>query len=152
MLNRLLPQRIDNTYHGHRLALWLFGVVVTVKILQCISILVDTASIVRGADGIPLDTYTAAGAQTVVALWALSGLERLIVAFLCVLALVRYRSLIAFMFGLMAIEYLARQLIFFVHPVVRVGSPIGPTVNFALFMLVLIGLLLSLARRDKARP
>ena len=24
MLNKILPQRIDNTYRGHRLALWLF--------------------------------------------------------------------------------------------------------------------------------
>jgi|tagenome__1003787_1003787.scaffolds.fasta_scaffold20309315_2 hypothetical protein len=25
MLNPLLPQRADNTYHGHKLALWLFA-------------------------------------------------------------------------------------------------------------------------------
>jgi hypothetical protein len=152
MLNRLLPQRIDNAYQGRTLALWLFAVVVTVKILQCVSILFDTASIVRNADGIPLDTYAPAGAQTVVAIWALSGLERLIIAFLCVLVLVRYRSVITFMFGLLAMDYLARQLILFVHPIVRVGTPVGPIVNFALFVLVIVGLPLSLVKGDKARP
>jgi hypothetical protein len=159
MLNRLLPQRIDNAYHGRTLALWLFGVAVAVKILQCVAILVDTAPVVEGADGIPLETYTPAGAQTVVTIWALSGWERLIVALLCVLVLVRYRSLITFMCGLLAIDYLARQLIFVVHPVVRVGNPVGPMVNFVLFVLVTVGLLLSLgfrhtivAARDPTNP
>lgn len=146
MLRRLLPPRIDNAYHGRALALWLFGVAVAVKILQCVAILADTAPVVEGADGIPLDTYTSASAQTVVALWALSGWERLIVALLCVLVLVRYRSLVTFMCGLLAIDYLARELIFFVHPVVRVGNPVGPMVNFALFVVVFVALSLSLPK------
>jgi len=33
MLNKFLPQRIDNAYSGHRLALWIFALVVSVKIL-----------------------------------------------------------------------------------------------------------------------
>ena len=47
------------------------------------------------------------------------------------------------MLAVLAIDYLGRQLIFFVHPVVRVGNPVGPMVNFALFVLVVIGLALS---------
>jgi hypothetical protein len=31
LLNRVLPRRIDNTYRGHPVALWLFGAVVAVK-------------------------------------------------------------------------------------------------------------------------
>jgi hypothetical protein len=38
MFNRLLPQRIDNASQGRTLALWPFAVLVTVKILQCLSI------------------------------------------------------------------------------------------------------------------
>jgi hypothetical protein len=34
MINQLLPQCIDNTYRGHKLALWLFALVVFVKALQ----------------------------------------------------------------------------------------------------------------------
>src|SRR5688572_5634193 len=92
-----------------------------------------------------------AAAQTVVPICALSELERLIVAFLCVLVLVRYRSVLTFMFGLLAIDYLARQLILFVHPVIRVSTPMGPIVNFALFVLVIVGLALSLTRTPQAK-
>ncbi|MGH7585294.1 MAG: hypothetical protein ACREMH_03525 [Gemmatimonadales bacterium] len=31
MNDRLLPRHIDNTYRGHRPALWLFGLIVLVK-------------------------------------------------------------------------------------------------------------------------
>jgi hypothetical protein len=63
------------------------------------------------------------------------------IAFLCVLVLLRYRSVVTFMSGLLAFDYLARPLILFVHPpVVRVGTPVGPIVNFALLVLVIVGL------------
>ncbi len=34
MFNQLLPQRVDNTYRGYKLTLWLFGVVAFVKLAQ----------------------------------------------------------------------------------------------------------------------
>ncbi|HZL86089.1 MAG TPA: hypothetical protein VFD07_12010 [Candidatus Krumholzibacteria bacterium] len=144
MFNKMLPQRIDNTYRGRKLALWLFALVVIVKILQCLMVIFNGDFIVRSADGIPLDTYTPAGAQTVLAIWALLGLERLIMFLLCVLVLVRYRSVVAFMLALLALEYLARQLILYFVPLVRTGTPVGPIVNLILFCLTIVGLALSL--------
>src|SRR5438067_13020311 len=133
MFDQLLPRHIENTYHGRKLALWLFALVVSVKILQSLMVMFDGDSVVRSADGIPLDTYTPAGAQTVLAIWALSGLERLIISLLCVLVLVRYRSVITFMFALLALDYLSRQLILQFVPIVRTGTPPGPVVNLILF-------------------
>jgi hypothetical protein len=144
MFNKLLPQRIDNTYRGHKLALWLFALVVSVKILQSLFVIFNGYSVVRSADGIPLDTYTPTGAQTVVAMFAISGLSRLIISLLCVLALVRYRSVIPFMFVLLALDYLSRQLILHFVPLVRTGTPPGPVVNLILFSLSIVGLALSL--------
>ena len=144
MFNQLLPQRIDNTYRGHKLALWLFALVVSVKILQSLLVIFIGHSVVTSADGIPLDTYTPTGAQTVVALFALSGLSRLIIFLLCVLILVRYRSAIPFMFAVLVFHYLAGQLIVQFVPIVRTGTPPGPVVNFILFALMLVGLALSL--------
>lgn len=144
MLERLLPQPIDNTYRGHQLALWVLALVVLVKITQSVVIIFDGYSIVMTADGIPLDTYPPAAAQTIVAIWALSGFERLIISLLCVLVLVRYRSMITFMLALLGLDYLARQLILHFVPLVRTGTPLGPRVNFILFSLVIVGLALSL--------
>jgi hypothetical protein len=143
MFSKLLPQRVDNTYRGRKLALWVFAVVVAVKILQSVMVVFNGNSVVRSADGIPLDTYTHAGAQTVVAIWALSGLDRLVIALLCVLVLVRYRSVITLMFALLAVQYLAREVILHFIPIVRTGTPLGPLVNFILFVLTIVGLSLS---------
>ena len=143
MFSKLLPQLVDNTYHGRTLALWLFAVVVAVKSLQCVLIMFNGSYVLRGADGIPLDTYTPAGAQAVVSVWALASLNRLILCLLCVLVLVRYRSLIALMFSVLALQYLASEAIFRALPIVRAGTPPALFVNFMLFVLTIVGLLLS---------
>lgn len=143
MFSNLLPQLVDNTYHGRKLALWLFAVVVAVKSLQCLLVMFNGSYVLKGADGIPLDSYTPAGAQAVVSVWALASLNRLLICLLCVLVLVRYRSLITFMFSLLAVQYLAAEAISRFIPIVRTGTPPAPTVNFVLFVLTIAGLALS---------
>jgi hypothetical protein len=147
MFDRLLPQHIDNTYRGYKLALWLFGLVVGVRITQSVLVIFNGYSTAMGADGIPLDTYTPAASQTVVALFAQGALSRLIISLLCVLILVRYRSAISFMFVLLLLNYLASQLIFQFIPLVRTGTPPGLIVNLIMFALMIIGLALSLRSR-----
>ena len=151
IVNRFFPQRIDNTYRGRKLALWLFGLVVAVRITQSILIIVNGHSIARSADGIPLETYAPAAAQTIVALFALSSLNRLITSLLCVLVLVRYRSAIPFMFAVLLLNYLAGQLILQFVPLVRTGTPPGPIVNLAMFALMIVGLVLSLWKRGNQK-
>jgi hypothetical protein len=147
MFNSLLPRQIDNTYHGHKVALWLFGLIVTVRIIQSLVILFNGYSVVMSADGIPLDTYPPAAAQTIVAMFGLSAVSRLFILLLCVLVLVRYRSAVPFMFAFLALSYLAGQLFLQFVPTVRTGTPRGPLVNLVLFALMIIGLALSLWRR-----
>ncbi len=141
---RTLPQQIDNSYKGQRLALWLFGFVMLIKVVQSTVILINGGSVVKGADGIPLDTFSPAAAHTIVALFALTSLYRLIICLLGVIALIKYRSLITFMFAVLAFEYLARQFIFIFYPLGSVGSPPGPAVNLVLFLISVIGFALSL--------
>jgi len=147
MFDKLLPQRIDNTYRGYKVALWLFGLVVGVMIIQSLFVIFNGYSTIMNADGIPLDTYQPAAAQTILALWAQRGLSRLIISLPGVLVLVRYRSAIPFMFALLLLNYLAGQLIFQFVPVVRTGTPPGPIVNMIMFALMIIGLGLSLRSR-----
>jgi hypothetical protein len=149
MINELLPQRIDNTYHGHKLALWIFALVVSVKTLQGLMVIFNTSDIARSADGFPLDTFAPAAAQAVVGLFALLGLSLLILSLLCILVLVRYRSAISFMFTLLVLDYLARQLILHFIPVVRIGKPPGLLLNFVLFSLMIVGTGLSLWNQHK---
>jgi hypothetical protein len=151
MFDKLLPQPIDNTYRGYKVALWLFGLVVGVRITQSVLVIFNGYSTARNADGIPLDTYPPAAAQTVLALFAQGALSRLIISLLCVLVLARYRSAIPIMFGLLLLNYLASQLIFQFVPLARTGTPPALIVNLTMFALMIIGLALSLRRRAARR-
>jgi hypothetical protein len=82
MFNQLLPQRIDNTYRGYRLALWLFGLLLVLKVTMSLNSIFNGSTVASSADGIPLETFTSAGAQTVVSLFALLGLSRLVICLL----------------------------------------------------------------------
>ena len=149
MIERLFPQPIDNAYRGYKAALWLFALVVFMQTFQGVMVIFNGYSIAVSADGIPLDTYAPAAAQTVVALFALLGLSRLILSFLSVLVLVRYRSAIPFMFAVLVVELLAKQLILRFIPIIRTGTTTGITVNLILLALLILGLALSLWRRGK---
>jgi len=64
--------------------------------------------------------------------------------------LFRFRSAVSLMFALLALNYLAAQLLMKFVPLLRVGGPVGPVVNLILFVLMLVGLALSLWRRGGA--
>ena len=148
MHDRLMTQTIENRYRGPKLALWLFGLIVAVKSTQSVAVIFNGYSTARAADGIPLDSYSPAAAQTAVALFAQGSLWRLTTCLLCILVFVRYRSAVPFMFALLVLNYLAGQLIFQFVPLARIGTPPGPIVNLAMFALMAIGLVLSLRNRE----
>lgn len=147
MLEALLPRRLDNQYRGSMLALWMFGFVVAVKSAQSLAIILDGYTTASNADGIPLDSFTPDAARTVVAVFAQGSLWRLFFCLLCGLVLLRYRNAVPLMFALLALNYLAAQVVLGLVPLSRVGTPIGPLVNLALFVIMLVGLGLSLWRR-----
>lgn len=147
MLGQIFPQRIDNTYRGHKLALWLFGVIVLMKVAMSVNSIFNGHTVATSADGIPLDTFTPAGAQAVVSLFAIWGLAHLVICVLCIVALVRYRAMVPFMLVLLLLEHLSRRLILYVMPIVRVGTPPGFIVNLVLLTLMIVGLALSLWSR-----
>jgi hypothetical protein len=144
MLNRLLPRNADNTYRGHRLALWLFALLVFLKGIISLNSMINGRDVASSADGIPLDTFTPDGARTVVSLFALLGLSNLMICLLCIVVLARYRALIPFMFSLLLLQHLARKLIHQVMPIVTTGTPPGSVINLVLLVLMVVGLALSL--------
>jgi hypothetical protein len=134
------------------MAVWFFVMIVLVKIAQNLSVLFGGPSVVSSADGIPLDTYSTAAAETVVSLWALLGLTRLWIILLCILVLVRYRSMIPFMFVMLLLNDLGRIVVLYFLPIATTGTPPGPRVNLALLALTIAGLVLSLLKnRNQTR-
>jgi hypothetical protein len=151
MVNRFLPQRIDNAYRGHRLALWLFGLVVFMKTSIGLGTIFNGRNAAISADGIPLDTFSPAAAQAFLSVFAIWGYAHVMIGLLCILVLFRYRAMLPFMFALLLLEHLGRKLILFVMPIVKTGTPPGLFINLALVALMIVGLFLSLRTKDKAQ-
>ena len=152
ILSRLFPARIDNAYQGSRIALFILGLLIAVRTMQSVMILVNGASIAQSADGIPLESYPAAAAQTILALFALSGVNRLVISLICVVVLVRYRRAVPLMFLLLLVTYAAGQLVGRLIPIIRVGQPPAVVVNLTLLGLTILGLVLSLWKRRSLKP
>jgi hypothetical protein len=151
MLKQLLPRVIDNTYRGHRIALWLLALVVFMKAAMSLNSIFNGYLVASSGDGIPLDTFPSAAARTVVSLFAILGLSHFMICVLCILVLVRYRSMIAFTFALLLLEHLSRKLILHFLPIVKTGTPPGFFVNLMLLAVMIVGLALSLRSQGSPR-
>jgi hypothetical protein len=147
LFSQFLPQRLDNAYRGHLAALWLFVPVVVMKTGIALGTIFNGRRVAQSADGIPLDSFGAAGAQAVVALVAIWGLSQLVFSVFGLLALFRYRAMIPFMFALLLSEHLARRWILFLKPIATTGPHPGGYVNLVLTALMIVGLALALWRR-----
>jgi hypothetical protein len=145
MLDRILPRSADNNFRGRKLALWLFGVVILLKTLQGVTSMVDARSVAARADGIPFASYPPGAAATGVALFALLGFALFVLGSLCMVVLARYRSLVPLMFTVLALHYLGGRVVLYFHPLTRTGTAGGVYINMALFVLMIVGLALSLA-------
>lgn len=151
MIKDILPPQFDNTYRGRRLALWLFIFILIMKLLMSGNSILRGEMVARSADGVPLDSFTLAGAGTVVALFAIWGLAQLMLVFFCILAFFRYRAMVPLLFAFLLLEHLIRKIILTYLPIAPAGaSPPGTIVNVVLVSLMITGLILSLWRKDAA--
>jgi hypothetical protein len=150
MGNPFLPRVADNAYPGYKPGLWLFGLLILVRIAMSLNSIFNGPYVAVSADGIPLSAFGTDAAQTVVSLFAIWGLSQLTLALFCAVVLVRYRSLVPFMFGLLLLEQLSRRGILHFLPIARAGTPPGFFVNVLLLAITLLGLGLSL--RTWGRP
>jgi hypothetical protein len=147
MLERLLPRTIDNNYRGHPAALWLLGVYTLLKIAMSINVMFNSREVLMRADGIPVDTYPAAAAQTIMAFFALFGFFHLLLTAMQIGTLVRYRSFIPFMYVILIVEAVGRRTLFYFRPFPRVASQ-ATAINVALLVMLVIGLAFSLRKRS----
>jgi len=144
MIEKLFPEQFDNTFRGQKAGLWIFGLLLLMKITMGVNSTFNAATVATRADGIPLASYPAAAAGTIIAEFALLGVANLALCLVGVMALVRYRSMVPALFALLLVEFLARRVLLQLLPIARAGSPPGGYVNLVLFALMCAGLVLSL--------
>jgi hypothetical protein len=147
MLDNLLPRTIDNTYRGQKLAYVPFVLLVLLKLVIGTNSIIHGYDVMTKADGIPLATFPSAAVQTLISLWALLGLAHIIIALLCILVLIRYRSMIPFMFTLLLLQNLGGQLISHYLPLFRTGAPPAYIVNITFLTSMVVGWGLAVWRR-----
>jgi hypothetical protein len=151
MLNRIFPKMVDNTYRGHRLAIWLFALVVLMELSMGTNSIVNTRTVAMSADGIPLDQYGPGGADAVIAIFAIAGLFRVLLALLGVLVLLRYRAMISLMYLVLLVLHLGSKALLLVHPVAKSGvatAQLGSAFVLALLAMLLIGFVLSILNKS----
>ena len=146
MLKRLFPDRFDNTYLGHPLALWLLFPLTFVNVGIGLVSIFRPDSGAQSADGIPLDHFGGGGAQAVIGTVALLSLAKVLMGLLDALALARYRAMIPLLYLLMVVDFLAHRAILMMKPIVS-GPSTGGFVVPILIALSVAGLALSLIGR-----
>ena len=158
MLNRIFPKQLDNTYRGHWLGLVLFLLVIALRATQGINSMVITRSVITGADAIPLDTFSQPAANTLVAVFALLGVSSVMVSMIGLVALVRYRAMIPFLFLVLLLGQIGARVLLLINPIERsadlsvnyAGQPIGFWFNLGMLAVTVIGFLLSILNRSKS--
>lgn len=145
MIEKLFPKTANNSYQGHWLAKWLL-IFYTVKSFVAGSIHMFTSD--GGAQSIAsiaLDQFTQGGADSVVTMFGLWGMEQFVIGLIGLVILWRYKALIPMMTLVYAIEYIGRFSAHLYTPgVVTAHTPPGVVMDYVLVPLALVMLALSL--------
>ena len=145
MIEKLFPQQADNHYQGHKLAKWLL-IFYTVKSFVAGGVHMFSAD--GGAQSIAsitLDQFTQGGANSLITIFAMWGMEQMVIGLIGVVILLRYQSLIPMMTLVYVCEYLGRFSMSFITPgVVSAHTPPGAVADLVLIPLTVVMFLLSL--------
>jgi hypothetical protein len=149
MKTTIFPEKIDNHYQGKRIALWVFAAVTVVTIARSLVHIIAADGGAQSIATIPLDTFTAAGARTVVLMFAYWGISQLLLGLVYLLVLLRYQSMIPLMYLFMAAEYALRLVVGWLKPIETTRMAPGAVGNYVLIPLALV--MFWLARPGKFR-
>jgi hypothetical protein len=139
----LLPASADNTIRGMKLPVYVFAVIAMVSTIRS---LIHLLAPDGGAGSIAGMDLSVAGAQGIIFSFALWGSAQLIYALIQLVVVFRYRSLVPFMYVLLILETLLRELVGHMKPVHFAHTPPGAIGNYVILPLAALMLALSLWR------
>lgn len=142
---KLLPTIIDNDYKGHKIAKYTFLLITIMTVIRSLIHVFAPDGGAQSIATIPLDTYTQAGAASVIMIFSLWGLSQLLMGVIYVFVYLRYKSLIPAMYVLLIAEYIMRIFIGLMKPIETVGIAPGGVGNWILVPLCIVMLVLSLS-------
>ncbi len=150
MLARLFPAQIDNQFSGPRFALWFFYPITLMTIVRSLIHVFRFDGGAQSIATIPLDSFTAAGSATVIAIFAQWGLSQLLMGGLYVVVLLRYRGLIPLMYVLILFEYVGRMAVGAMKPITTLETPPGGPGSVVIALIAITALVLSLRGADNS--
>lgn len=146
----LFPKIADNNYAGHKLAKWVLYIYVFKSFFAgCVHMFAADGG-AQSIGSVALDSFTQGGADSVVTMFGMWGMEQIIIGLIAVLILWRYKSLIPMLWGIYAIEYIGRGVIPLITPgLVTVNTPPGAAADYVLIPLAIAMFLLALFSSKK---
>jgi len=146
ILETLLPAKIDNVIRGTKIPFYIFTLYAIVSTVRsCIHLLSPDG----GAGTIAGMDLSVAGADGIIFAFALWGSSQLLFAIIQLVTVIRYRSLIPFMWLMLALEVLLRELVGAMKPVTFAHTPPGAIGNQIILPFAVVMLFWSLWSSSK---
>jgi hypothetical protein len=137
----LLPAQADNTVRGMKGPGYLFTLIAVVSLVRSF---IHVFAPDGGAGSIAGMDLSVTGAAEIIFAFALWGTAQLIYALIQLVVAFRYRSLIPFMYLLLILETLLRELVGRMKPVTFAHRPPGAIGDYVVLPLAALMLVLSL--------
>lgn len=145
MLKTLFPKVADNNYKGHKIAKWVLMIYVFKSFFSGSVHLFAPDGGAQSIASIALDQFSKEGADTVITIFGMWGLEQLVIGVVAVVILLRYKSLIPFLWCVYALEYTLRGIAHFFTPGVHsINTPPGALADNILIPVAISMFLFSL--------
>ncbi|KXH70144.1 MAG: hypothetical protein AM326_00960 [Candidatus Thorarchaeota archaeon SMTZ-45] len=141
MLERILPDQVNNEFWGYKSSSVAFLVI---AIISAARSLIHMFSPDGGAESIATIDLNVEGANIIVAMFALWSLSQLLMAVFYFLGYFRYQSLIPLMYIFIIIEYAARIGVGLFKPIETMGTAPGAISNFILVPLAILLFIFSI--------
>lgn len=146
----LLPDVIDNQYHGMKIAKYAFWIIMAASIVRSLIHVLAADGGAQTIATIPLDSYPSAAAAAVILMFSYWGLSQLLMGFIYLGVALKYQSLIPTMYVLLIFEYAMRFIIGQAKPIVTTGTAPGSVGNWIMVPVCIVLLVLSLMK-DKTK-
>lgn len=145
-MSKLFPKTIDNSYRGHKIALYFFYLLTVMTVGRSLAHIFIADGGAQSIATIPLDTFTVAASDTVIHIFAEWGLTQLLFGILYVIVLWKYKSLIPLLYLFITTEYAGRLFLGFYKPITLEGTAPGAVLNYIMIPLGIILFILSIRK------
>ena len=145
LMNSLLPEVADNNLRSHRIAYWVLWIYVLKSIFAGVVHMFAPDGGAQSIGSVKLDSFTQEGADSVVTMFGLWGMEQFVIGVIVLVISLRYKSLLPLAWAIYAIEYAGRALSHMFTPGLDTAhTPPGVMVDTLLVPLAFAMLLFAL--------